>query len=140
MVKLRLRRVGKKKQPVYKIVAADSRSARTGKYIEAVGTYSPLNNPMGIEVNEHRLLSWLKNGAQPTDTVRSLLQRKGVWLKWSMMRRGVDDAKIIEAMDKWQLMQPEKLVRETEKKARRKSARKKAAAAPVVEAAPIPTE
>ena len=93
---------------------------------------------MGIEVNEHRLFSWLKNGAQPTETVRSLLQRKGVWLKWSMMRRGADDVKITEALEKWQLMQPEKLAREVEKKARRKAAKKKAAAAPAAEVAPAP--
>lgn len=124
MVKLRLRRLGKKKQPIYKIVAADSRAARTGKYIEAVGSYNPRIEPMLIEVKEDRLLYWLKNGAQPTDTVRSLLQRKGLWLKWNLMKRGADEAAIAAALEKWQMLQTEKLRREAEKKARRKAARK----------------
>ena len=83
MVKLRLRRAGKKKHPIYKIVAADMRSPRDGRFIEAVGQYDPNVNPIFLTVKEERVLYWLRNGAQPTDTVRSLLQRKGVWLRWS---------------------------------------------------------
>lgn len=124
MVKLRLRRLGKKKQPIYKIVAADSRAARTGKYIEAVGTYHPRVEPMLIDVKEERLFYWLKNGAQPSDTVRSLLQRKGLWLKWDLKKKGADDATIASELEKWQMLQAEKMRRETEKKARRKAARK----------------
>ena len=151
MVKLRLRRVGKKKQPVYKIVAADSRASRTGKFIESVGQYNPRINPMVIDVNETKLYSWLKRGAQPTDTVKSLLQRKGYWLKWSLLKRGKDDAVITAELEKWQMLQAEKLEREAAKKTRRKVARKKAAAskeepapsAPPAEApaaAPAPAE
>ena len=145
MVKMRLRRVGKKKQPVYKIVVADSRASRTGKYIESIGQYNPLLNPMVITVNEPRLFNWLKRGAQPTDTLRSLLQRKGLWMRWSLMKKGADEAAISAAMEKWQLQQGEKLQRETERKARRKAARKKkpaeapAAAAPVDAPAPPAT-
>ena len=124
MVKLRLRRAGKKKQPIYKIVAADSRAARTGKYIEAVGSYHPRVEPMMIEVKEDRLWHWLKSGAEPSDTVRSLLQRKGLWLKWTLMKRGADDAIIVAETEKWQMLQDEKTRREAEKKARRRAARK----------------
>lgn len=141
MVKLKLRRAGKKKQPIYKIVAADSRASRTGKFIEAVGQYNPLVHPMVVTVNEPRLFSWLKRGAQPTDTVRSLLQRKGLWLRWGMMKKGADEATIVAALEKWQGLQPERLQRMVEKKARRKAAKKKAAMAevPAAPSAP-PTE
>lgn len=128
MVKLRLRRVGKKKQPIYKIVVADSRASRDGKFIESLGQYNPLREPMIIDVNESRLFSWLKRGAQPTDTMRSLLQRKGLWLKWTLVKKGVDEATIATELEKWQLLQAEKLQRESERKQRRHTARKKKAA------------
>ena len=136
MVKLRLRRVGKKKQPIYKIVAADSRAARDGKFIEAIGQYNPLVNPMIITLKEPRLYSWLKNGAQPTDTVRSLLQRQGLWLKWGLMKKGADEATIASAMEKWQGQQADKLERDRVRKARRKAAKRKQAAAEAAPAAP----
>ncbi|MFI5252388.1 MAG: 30S ribosomal protein S16 [Bacteroidota bacterium] len=143
MVKLRLRRIGKKKQPMYKIVAADSRASRTGKFIDSVGMYNPLVNPMLIDVNETRLISWLKRGAQPTDTVKSLLQRKGLWLKWTLVKKGADEASVNAAMEKWQGLQADKAVRYEAKKARRKVARKKAAAAKDEQPKPVsgpPTE
>ncbi|OLD65825.1 MAG: 30S ribosomal protein S16 [Ignavibacteria bacterium 13_1_40CM_2_61_4] len=136
MVKLRLRRIGKKKQPFYKIVVVDSRASRTGKYIEAIGHYNPRANPMVVDVSEPRLFLWLKRGAQPTDTLRSLLQRKGLWLKWGLMKRGADEMRITADLEKWQMLQAEKLQREGERKARRKLARKaKAPAAPAAPAA-----
>lgn len=148
MVKLRLRRAGKKKQPVYKIVAADSRFARSGRFIESVGVYNPLVHPMIIDVNEARVFAWLKRGAQPTETVKSLLQRKGIWLKWSLTKRGVDEAKIVTLMEQWQSAQVDKAARDTAKKNRRRDARRKAAvaakepqaAAPVAEAEATPAE
>lgn len=138
MVKLRLRRVGKKKQPIYKIVAADSRASRTGKYLESIGQYNPLIHPMVIDVNETRLYKWLKNGAIPSDTTRSLLQRKGLWLKWSLMKKGADEATIATAMEKWQSQQAEKAEREAARKARRKAARKSKAVAEAAPAAAAP--
>jgi len=140
LVKLRLRRIGKKKQPMYKIVATDSQASREGKIIESIGSYHPLAQPVLIEVNEPRLFLWLKRGAQPTDTLRSLLQRKGLWLKWSLVKKGVDEQTIAVELEKWQMLQAEKLNREKEKKARRKAARKKKAAAeaPAVPAASAP--
>ena len=73
-VKLRLRRMGKKKQPIYKMVAADSRSPRDGKFLEAVGFYNPLTNPHTLDLKEDRIMYWLNVGAQPTNTVKSLLR------------------------------------------------------------------
>ena len=78
-VKLRLMRVGKKKQPTYRIVAADSRSPRDGRFIEVVGTYQPRADPSIVTVKNDKALEWLSKGAQPTDTVRKLLVISGVW-------------------------------------------------------------
>ena len=79
MVKLRLRRMGAKKRPSYRIVVADSRSPRDGAFIESVGFYDPITDPATINVNLDRARHWINNGAQPTDTVRSILQRAGVY-------------------------------------------------------------
>ena len=78
MVKIRLRRMGAKKAPFYRIVVADARSPRDGRCIEEIGTYNPLTNPATITVDVEKAQTWIKNGAQPTDTVRSLLKNAGV--------------------------------------------------------------
>jgi len=75
MVKIRLKRVGAKKAPFYHIVVADSRSPRDGKIIDQIGTYDPMTNPATIVVNEEKLATWTKNGAKPTDSVKSLLEK-----------------------------------------------------------------
>ena len=78
-VKLRLMRMGKKKQPTYRIVAADSRSPRNGRFIEIVGTYDPRAEPSVITVDNERAVHWLRHGAQPTERVQKLLQIVGAW-------------------------------------------------------------
>lgn len=107
-VRLRLRRIGKKKQPYYRIVAIDSRAAREGRYIENLGTYNPLSNPAQIKLNEDRALYWLSQGAIPSDTVRSFLRKKGVLLKWHLMKRGFDETNIGEELKKWEALQLER--------------------------------
>ena len=77
MVKIRLRRMGTKKKPFYRIVVADSRAPRDGKFIEEIGTYNPLAEPSVITVDAERAQYWVKNGAQPTDTVKKLLKIAG---------------------------------------------------------------
>lgn len=78
MVKIRLRRLGAKKAPFYRIVVADSRYPRDGRFIEELGTYNPLTDPASITVDAERAQNWIKNGAQPTDTVRGILKKAGV--------------------------------------------------------------
>ena len=78
-VKLRLTRVGKKKQPQYRIVAADSRSPRDGRFIEIVGTYEPRKEPSGVSIDNEKAIAWLRKGAQPTDRVQKLLEVSGAW-------------------------------------------------------------
>ncbi|MDR0951975.1 MAG: 30S ribosomal protein S16 [Oscillospiraceae bacterium] len=75
MVKIRLRRMGAKKNPYYRIVVADSRSPRDGRFIEEIGAYDPLTNPATVTVNSERAKYWLSQGAQPTETVRALLKK-----------------------------------------------------------------
>lgn len=77
-VKIRLKRIGAKKSPFYRVVIADSRYPRDGRFIEEIGTYNPVVDPALINIDGEKALKWLKNGAQPTDTVRSLLKKQGI--------------------------------------------------------------
>ena len=81
-VKIRLKRMDSKKHPVYRIVVADSRSPRDGRFIETVGTYNPLVQPSEVKLDEELVLSWLNNGAQPSDTVKNLLSNAGIMAKY----------------------------------------------------------
>lgn len=81
-VKLRLRRMGSKKRPFYRVVAADSRSPRDGRFIEEIGYYNPITEPADIKINEEIALKWLKNGAEPTDTVRDIFSKQGIMKKF----------------------------------------------------------
>ncbi|HJV16410.1 MAG TPA: 30S ribosomal protein S16 [Bacillales bacterium] len=81
-VKIRLKRMGAKKTPFYRIVVADSRSPRDGRFIETVGTYNPVAQPAQVEINEELALQWLQNGAKPSDTVRNLFSTQGIMEKF----------------------------------------------------------
>lgn len=87
-VKLRLKRMGAKKRPFYRIVAADSRSPRDGRFIETVGTYNPIVEPAEIKIDEEKAIKWLNDGALPTDTVRNLLSKAGIMKKFHDEKRG----------------------------------------------------
>ncbi len=101
MVKLRLKRMGKKRQPVYKIVAVDARAPRDGKYLEAVGQYDPMTNPHTVVIDEEKALKWLGFGAQPTDTVKSLLRQTGILYKRQMIKKNFAVEAIETNMAKW---------------------------------------
>lgn len=79
MVRIRLRRVGKRKQPVYRVVVADQRSPRDGRFIEIIGQYKPLSNPSEISFDTDKTLDWLRKGARPSESVTALLKRTGIW-------------------------------------------------------------
>ncbi|WP_447973331.1 30S ribosomal protein S16 [Nitrospira sp. Kam-Ns4a] len=85
-VRLRLARAGRHKRPFYRLVAADSRMPRDGRFLEVLGTYDPLKNPAAAELKPERVLDWLKKGAQPTVTVRTVLKRAGVLKQFEEMR------------------------------------------------------
>lgn len=116
-VKLRLRRMGKKKQPVYKVVAADVRSPRDGKFIEAIGLYNPKANPAVMDIQEDRALYWLGVGAQPTETVKNILSKKGILLKKDLQKQGKSDEEINAKIDEWvKLQEAKKASKQTKKK------------------------
>jgi small subunit ribosomal protein S16 len=157
-VKLRLQRHGKKGKPFFHIVAADSRSPRDGKYIERIGSYNPNTNPATITLDNSKALTWLNNGAQPTDTLRAILSYKGVLYRLHL-QKGVQKGALTQELadERWEKWNAEKeskvqskrdgLVKATQDKSAAQlkaeravnEARLKAlaaAAAPVVEEAP----
>lgn len=83
MVKIRLKRMGAKKSPFYRIVVSDSRDRRDGRETEVIGNYDPRQNPAVVNLNEEKTLAWLNNGALPTDTVRNILSKEGIMKKYA---------------------------------------------------------
>jgi len=128
-VKLRLRRMGKKKQPVYKVVAADSRSPRDGKFLEAIGLYDPKSNPALVDINESRALYWLGVGAQPTETVRSILSKQGILLKKELLKKKLSEEEVTKRISEWQNLKEAKKasVKKTDKLSKKAAAKKIAA-------------
>ena len=107
-VKIRLQRHGKKGKPFYWIVAADARAKRDGRYLEKIGTYNPNTNPASVSINVDSAIKWLENGAQPTNTARTLLSYRGVMLKHHLnggVRKGALTQEEADAkFDAWQLI------------------------------------
>lgn len=132
-VKLRLRRMGKKKQPIYKIVVADSRSPRDGRFIEAIGLYNPLTKPHTVEVNEDRVEHWLNNGAQPTLTVKSLLSNKGILLKRDLKKRGFAEDRVKTEIDNWEKQREAKAGAKTTKRKKKETVAQEPGSEPAVE-------
>lgn len=126
-VKLRLRRMGKKKQPVYKVVAADARSPRDGKFIEAIGLYNPKTDPATVDIKEARAMYWLGVGAQPTDTVKNLLSHQGIILKRELMNQGLSEEQITLKMDEWKKLNEANLAAASKKKSEKAKAKKTSA-------------
>ena len=148
MVKLRLAKQGRKKLPIYKIVAADSRARRDGRFIESLGQYRPSNDNGNkiLDLKEERVMYWLKVGAQPTATVRSLLSKEGILLKWHLEKKDIEPARAEEIFNTWKeqksTAEERKAVARQETLKRKKAEAAKAAAEaakaaePVAEAAP----
>ena len=128
--KIRLQRHGKKGQPFYHIVIADGRAPRDGRFIEKIGTYNPVTVPAEISLNFDKALDWLNKGAQPTDTVRSILSKKGVMLKKHLMigvQKGAMTAEQAEVkFQTWMKEKEAKLAQEIKDKAEKKRADQKA--------------
>jgi len=141
-VKLRLTRRGKKKQPFYRIVAADSRGARDGKYIEKIGHYNPLTQPADIVIDEEKAFYWLNNGAIPTDTVKSLFSQAGIMIKWGLMKQGVDENRVEEELKKWEVLQIERRKKQeaSQREAEEEQSRQQTENVPKSEAEPVTEE
>lgn len=85
--KIRLKRMGAKKNPFYRVVISDSRSPRDGRFIEEIGFYNPATNPATIKIDEEKAINWLSKGAKPTDTAKSLLQKQGIMAKFAQKQK-----------------------------------------------------
>jgi small subunit ribosomal protein S16 len=132
-LKIRLRRMGTKKKPFYRLVAIDSRMARDGRFVEVVGYYDPMTNPPKIQIDEEALFRWIERGATPSVNVASLLRRVGSLQKWDLMKAGVKGEELetrVEAIKNQQLVAAER--RETKK---REAKTRKEGAKPVAEGA-----
>lgn len=112
--------MGKRHYPIYKIVAADSRSPRDGRFIESIGTYNPNLDPMEVSLKEVRVKYWLNVGAQPTDTVRNLLKREGLILKMRLEKKGSTAEEVDSEVQNFLSHKESKSIKAKEKKARRK--------------------
>ncbi len=101
MVRLRLTRMGRKKRPYYRIIAVDGRKKRDGAFLERLGYYHPLDNPAAISIDAEKTLKWLRVGAQPSETVRSLLRKEGIWYRFRLEKRGLPESQIQTMMVEW---------------------------------------
>ncbi|NTU68536.1 MAG: 30S ribosomal protein S16 [Chlorobiaceae bacterium] len=128
MVKIRLKRTGRKKLPFYQIVAADGRSPRDGKFLEVVGHYNPTAKPHAVTIEKDRVAYWLNVGAQPTATVRSLIRGTGLLHEMNLQRRGVSESDISTQMEAWQQKEAERRQKRLTLKTRRRQAKKDAEA------------
>jgi len=115
-VRIRLARGGRKKIPHYRIVVMDSRNRRDGAYLEKIGIYDPRKQPAQIEVAEDRVMHWLRKGAIPSDTVRSLLSRQGIMLKHDLGKRNTSPERVEEALSKWKTGADSREARRSEKR------------------------
>lgn len=110
-VRLRLRRLGRRNLPIFAIVAADARSPRDGRFIEDLGRYYPLHEPATVELKADRVIYWLERGAQPTETVRSILRREGLLLAMHLRREGKSEEEIQQVVAEHRARQYEKLIK-----------------------------
>ena len=122
-VKIRMKKMGSKKRPFYRVVAVDTRSPRDGRFIETLGYYNPLNDPPDVRFDEDKVFKWLNVGAEPSSNIKQLLKKAGLLEKWQLLRSGVKISELDAAIEKRRDKQP-KPKPAAEK---RKSSKKKAA-------------
>ena len=107
--KIRLKRIGRRNSPFYRMVAIDSRKRRDGAAIEELGWYNPIDNDKSFELKNDRILYWLSEGAQPTEAAKKLLKRSGLSHRWHLMKRGLNQSDIDKEMKNWDLDRQEKI-------------------------------
>ena len=116
--KIRLKRIGRRNRPFYRMVVMDSRSRRDGAAIEELGWYNPIDVEHSFSLNEERIIHWLKDGAQTTDAAHKLLRRAGIAHKWHLINQGLDDSQLEKEMQKWNLTREEVLKARSDKKSK----------------------
>ena len=113
--KIRLKRIGRRNRPFYRMVAMDSRNRRDGAAIEELGWYNPIDSNHSYDLNDERILHWLGEGAQPTDAAKKLLRRAGLSHRWHLMQQGMDGSDLEKEMKKWELNREDVLKKRAEK-------------------------
>ena len=113
--KIRLKRIGRRNRPFYRMVAMDSRNRRDGAAIEELGWYNPIDSNHSYDLKDERILHWLGEGAQPTDAAKKLLRRAGLSHRWHLMQQGMDGSDLEKEMKKWELNREDVLKKRSEK-------------------------
>jgi len=113
--KIRLKRIGRRNRPFYRMVAMDSRNRRDGAAIEELGWYNPIDANHSYDLKDERILHWLGEGAQPTDAAKKLLRRAGLSHRWHLMQQGMDGSELEKEMKKWELNREDILKKRAEK-------------------------
>lgn len=124
-VKLRLKKMGSKKRPFYRLVAADSRSPRDGRFIEALGYYNPMEDPPRIEIDDDKVFKWLDQGAKPTGNAANILKQKGLIERWQLLRQGVTVAELDAAIEQRRAKQPKAVPKKGKKLSKKAAAKAK---------------
>ena len=122
--KIRLKRIGRRNRPFYRLIVIDSRKKRDGAAIEQIGWYNPIDPNNSYEINDERILHWLGEGAIPSNAVKKIMRREGLALRWHLMQEGVDEKEIEKEIKKWELNR-ENVLASREAKQAEKSAKKK---------------
>ena len=133
-VRIRLKKLGRKKRPFYRVVAIDSRFKRDGREIERLGWYDPVQDNNSCNLNEERVLYWLDQGAKPSDTVQGLFRRNGLSYKWHLSKQGVKDSDIEKLLEDWKEREKNRIELKKDKKIKKKELSAKAEEAPAEEA------
>ena len=133
-VRIRLKKLGRKKRPFYRVVAIDSRFKRDGREIERLGWYDPIQDNNSCNLNEERVLHWLNQGAKPSDTVQGLFRKNGLSYKWHLSKQGLKDADIEKLLEEWKEREKNRIELKKDKKIKKKELSAKAEEAPVEEA------
>ena len=134
--KIRLKRIGRRNRPFYRLIVIDSRKKRDGAAIEQVGWYNPIADENSYDIKGDRILHWLGEGAIPSDAVKKIMRQEGLSLRWHLMQQGVDEKEIEKEMKKWELNRENVLADRETKKTEKLSKKKEAPEAEVASEAP----
>ena len=126
--KIRLKRIGRRNRPFYRMVAMDSRNRRDGAAIEELGWYNPIDADHSYHLKDERILHWLKDGAGPSEAAHKLLRRAGIAHRWHLIKQGLDEAQIDKEMKKWELNRNDVIKARSERKEKKAEEKVKAAA------------
>ena len=118
--KIRLKRIGRRNRPFYRLVTMDSRNRRDGAAIEELGWYNPIDANRSYDLKDERIIHWLGEGAQPTDAARKLLRRSGLSYRWHLMQQGIEGPELDKEMQKWELNRKD-VLRNRDEKNKKKS-------------------